>query len=229
MLTCKKLAKLLASHVNGANMTLYNDLGITPDATTTEVKAAYRSRAQSTHPDKDGGSAEAFHKVKQAYKILSNETKRENYDKHGTMDTNEMTLRDEAVAELANLFMQLVNKVVDFKFINLIDNMQDAVKNQLQQIDAAKVSIGKIIERNKQIADRLTSKDGSNNLFAAMLHANSKEQALQGKKLKKAIAVYEEMLRVLAEYKYQVDIKPTADMFANNPFFATPSIFRTTI
>jgi curved DNA-binding protein CbpA len=46
-------------------------LGLKGKALTPEsVKTAYRIRAQETHPDKPGGSAEKFQRVKDAYELL---------------------------------------------------------------------------------------------------------------------------------------------------------------
>jgi hypothetical protein len=44
----------------------YEQLGISPDATATEVRDAYRSRAKETHPDR-GGSSEEFKQLQEAY------------------------------------------------------------------------------------------------------------------------------------------------------------------
>ena len=44
----------------------YEQLGITPDATATEVRDAYRSRAKETHPDR-GGRSEEFKQLQEAY------------------------------------------------------------------------------------------------------------------------------------------------------------------
>lgn len=44
----------------------YERLGISPDATATEVRDAYRSRAKETHPDR-GGSSEEFKQLQEAY------------------------------------------------------------------------------------------------------------------------------------------------------------------
>lgn len=44
----------------------YEQLGVDPDATATEVRDAYRSRAKEAHPDR-GGSAEAFKQLQDAY------------------------------------------------------------------------------------------------------------------------------------------------------------------
>ena len=59
--------------------TLYEVLGLTPTATTEQIKAAYRRAARATHPDA-GGSSETFHVVAEAYEVLSNPQQKAAYD-----------------------------------------------------------------------------------------------------------------------------------------------------
>ena len=64
---------------------LYHLLNVTPSATTSEIKAAYRRQALLTHPDKQkqhGDQAvEEFRKVVQALEILTDDRARRRYDK----------------------------------------------------------------------------------------------------------------------------------------------------
>ena len=63
---------------------LYELLGVTKDATTAEIKRAYRRKALDTHPDKNPNqSAEAFRKVVDAFEVLSDPTARKHYDRTG--------------------------------------------------------------------------------------------------------------------------------------------------
>jgi DnaJ-like protein len=48
----------------------YVTLGLTPGATQSEIRSAYRRRAFHTHPDRTGGSAAAFQDVADAYRTL---------------------------------------------------------------------------------------------------------------------------------------------------------------
>lgn len=62
----------------------YKDLKVSPDATTAEIKSAYRKLARKIHPDVNGGdeqSSKEFAKIAKAYKILSNPQDRAHYDK----------------------------------------------------------------------------------------------------------------------------------------------------
>lgn len=61
---------------------LYNILGISNTSKQTEIKKAYHKLALKEHPDK-GGDEEKFKKIKMAYEILSDEEKRQKYDKFG--------------------------------------------------------------------------------------------------------------------------------------------------
>ena len=65
---------------------LYDILGISPDADSAEVKKAYRKKAQKLHPDKEEGDKEAFQKVVAAYEVLIDEHKRKQYDEDGTIE-----------------------------------------------------------------------------------------------------------------------------------------------
>jgi molecular chaperone DnaJ len=66
-------------------MGLYEDLGVSKDAGPDEIKKAYRKLAREHHPDK-GGDAEKFKKVQEAYEVLSDPEKRQNFDQFGTAE-----------------------------------------------------------------------------------------------------------------------------------------------
>jgi curved DNA-binding protein len=61
----------------------YDTLGVKKDATTEEIKRAYRKLAHLHHPDKEGGNESKFKEINEAYQVLSDERKRAQYDQFG--------------------------------------------------------------------------------------------------------------------------------------------------
>lgn len=62
---------------------LYDLLGVSPSASETEIKKAYRKSALKYHPDKPTGDTEKFKEISEAFDILSNADKRQVYDDYG--------------------------------------------------------------------------------------------------------------------------------------------------
>src|SRR5215207_1899563 len=61
----------------------YSVLGVSKDATATEVKKAYRKLARELHPDhnpNNGVAEDRFKAVSEAYDVLSDDRKRREYD-----------------------------------------------------------------------------------------------------------------------------------------------------
>uniref|UniRef100_A0A0C9RQ05 TSA: Wollemia nobilis Ref_Wollemi_Transcript_4190_2211 transcribed RNA sequence n=1 Tax=Wollemia nobilis TaxID=56998 RepID=A0A0C9RQ05_9CONI len=68
-----------------ADTDYYNVLGVSRNASKSEIKSAYRKLARQYHPDvnKESGAEMKFKEIGKAYEVLSDDEKRTIYDKYG--------------------------------------------------------------------------------------------------------------------------------------------------
>ena len=70
----------------------YGDLGVSKNASESEIKSAFRKLSKKYHPDvcKEAGAEEKFKKINEAYSVLSDPQKKQMYDTYGTVDPNDI-------------------------------------------------------------------------------------------------------------------------------------------
>eukprot|EP00611_Tribonema_gayanum_P019316 TRINITY_DN3325_c0_g1_i6.p1 TRINITY_DN3325_c0_g1~~TRINITY_DN3325_c0_g1_i6.p1 ORF type:complete len:520 (-),score=256.00 TRINITY_DN3325_c0_g1_i6:207-1766(-) len=108
----------------------YDALGVAPDASAAQIKAAYYKRALALHPDKHPGDAAAaaeFQAVAEAYQTLSDAQLREQYDKMGSEALAAAPMMDGA-AFFAMVFgsEKFEALVGEMKMTTAVRNMADA-------------------------------------------------------------------------------------------------------
>lgn len=80
--------------MNSEKKDLYEILGVKKDVSMDEIRRAYKKLALKYHPDKNVGNVEEatekFKEITTAYSILSDEEKREKYDRFGIINDDDM-------------------------------------------------------------------------------------------------------------------------------------------
>ena len=73
---------MISKDWEGSNF--YQDLGVSPDASFTEIKSAYRRSLRAYHPDLNSGAdqSERFQGITKAYSVLKNVKSRNLYDEY---------------------------------------------------------------------------------------------------------------------------------------------------
>jgi len=111
--------------IDNYNINLYDILKVKSDASIDEIKKAYKKLSLKYHPDKHKTSGltleettKIFIKISEAYEILSDEQKREKYDRQQSTKKFSANNLSEAVDEIKNLF----SSKEYILFMNILDN-----------------------------------------------------------------------------------------------------------
>ena len=130
---------------NNNNTEYYDLLEIKKGCSETEIKKSYRKLAMKYHPDKnkDKDSSEKFKKISEAYSVLSDSKKRENYDRfgkqqNGGMNVDSFNMFNKVFSDFdihSNLFSQPKqnNKVKDIH-INLPLSLEEIHKGYKNKV-----------------------------------------------------------------------------------------------
>lgn len=201
--------------------TLYDILGVSPEAESGEIKKAYRTKAQRLHPDKATGDEEAFKELLEAYEVLMDDTRRKYYDENGTVPEQEQnTFIQEAVV----VIIHLIDRVDSVKTTNLLKAAAHIVKGAIQKSREAQAALSEQIAERKEAISRLTCKEGENHLSAAIA-ANVVAKEAELGKAKSLEEEGDRILKYLKRYEYKADeVKDT--LHGSSSYACPPRYFR---
>jgi curved DNA-binding protein CbpA len=182
--------------------TLYEELGLSPTCTPDEIKQKYRTLAQTHHPDK-GGSEEKFKRIKLAYEILSDPTKRSHYDSTGE-HYEEAGIENEILGRLANMISHhtlQINPEFDDLILKMKLDIYEAQRNTTGAINECENTIRKLNIVSKKIK---LKKEGENFLQAIVERKITHTRTeLAGHK--RTMIVFIKMLDILENYHYSME------------------------
>jgi curved DNA-binding protein CbpA len=182
---------------------LYDILGVKKDASTAEIRKAYKKRAGEYHPDKNPDDPEAtvkFQALVKAYDILKDSEKRAQYDETGKVD-NEPTIEDLAIDIITKSFLDISEKS-DFEPRNYLQDVTKAIQNALRQCMMDKRRFDKSFDK----LEYLIANTEANELFLIML--NRKQDEIKHKKAHadQGTQVMNKALELLDTFKYTGEV-----------------------
>lgn len=199
---------------------LYEELGLSRDASQEDIRAAFRKRAAATHPDQPNGDEAQFKRVNHAHLVLSDPEKRERYDRTGSEDTSDPAARTMAKAmellatHFDNLFTmaefhpELHDPLVALK--KLVRMERKDLKNKLGEIELRLKKMGKTIKRLRKKGTKKSEAKATK--LETVLRQLEKSASATKAKIENRIEVCDKALQMVDDCEYEVDVaEPTAE------------------
>lgn len=177
---------------------MYETLGIARNASSAEIKRAYRKRAMSHHPDRPGGSDVAFVPVQQAYDVLMDADKRDHYDRTGEVlqPTDE---EKEILSRLAQLFSVILDQpnVPGDAVLKASSMVADSI-NKLETNIADATARSAQLERKRK---RIVNTKGTANVYASVVNERSAQLAREIEHMHGELKLLHGVRRALGDYE----------------------------
>jgi len=175
---------------------LYEDLGVSKDATQQEIKKAYKGKAHRHHPDK-GGDSETFHAVAFAYSVLSDPKRREKYDKDGTTEKQK---GPEFHAE--KVIHMWINEILEQDTLprDFVQELVDRVSSGRDQLSKAQNQTNFRIKKFKKLLGRVTSESPGHTIFDNALEKKIRDCEQQLKQIEEQLEISKAMEAIIENY-----------------------------
>jgi curved DNA-binding protein CbpA len=132
--------------------TLFDKLKITPTEDETKIKKAFRDQSKKNHPDV-GGDPEVFHEICEAYQILIDPEKQENFINHGSADgPRQPSAVQMAITVFSQIMQHGINDYTSIKeaVIKYKDAAKQESESKLNKMEKDKKNFEKLLSRIKK-------------------------------------------------------------------------------
>lgn len=196
-------------------MSLYDDLGIAPDASDAEIKAAHRRAAKRHHPDA-GGKREDFERVQRAALILRDPGKRQRYDRDGTVE-DDASIDHElqgAVSLMNEVFQAALASSPSLERTDIIGSAKAILAESIRNVEQQQARARADMRRFEKAATRLKHKGKGPNMLGQIIDDQIKGCQAHIAALDINIVAHKRATTMLGEYDWTVDRAPDWHDFA---------------
>ena len=185
---------------------LYVTLGLDDSATAEQVEAAYRKLAREHHPDR-GGDEATFKSISDAYSVLADPIRRQQYDRYGTFDNGAKVDRQQlaTIAILSTVLLEAMRGAdpatmnIKTKMLTILRNKKNDVQGPFGNLAMARGIVGKLKGRFSVKADE--------NLMEQIVGQHLSKMQEEIERMENQIAELDRAIEMLNTYEYRVDLQ----------------------
>lgn len=194
----------------------YEILGLNKEAHISKglIKTAWRLRSEQYHPDtgENGGDEDRFNQVQWAYRFLTDDRKRTDYDRNGTIEEdNTATIMQAARENLIILFKKVIHNdqefISNFRTVNPFSLMRKEINEKTQKTGEEINEFNTLIQNMNTIKKKIVPpKSGENLLLVEALDQEIIEAMALIERKRIEIKTYSTMLELLQGYGYRTQL-----------------------
>jgi curved DNA-binding protein CbpA len=190
---------------------LYTVLGVPRDADRAAIRRAYRDKAHTAHPDA-GGTPEAFAEIKLAHDILTDDLRRERYDKTGeigapTIDSHRAALMEMLSGALDLALLRLSRTPRLPKHLDMVQLTREALRERRKELVDQRTEFERTAERSRELLGRFSVASGDN-IMEAVVTTRISLCVSQIESLSSRVTLIDEALEVLDGVTFQAEPDP---------------------
>lgn len=193
---------------------IYDTLGVPPSASQDDVRRAYRRAAKRAHPD-SGGSREAWQRLEEAHRVLSDPDLRTRYDQTGEVPPHARRA-GEIDVRVVNILGEVVRSVVaspaDLDGQPVIEQILESLARKRQEFmveyDAVR-RFGRrveILQRRKR-RKRRRGRNASNDILSLVLEGQLRQNRQDQANCEEKLRVHDQVVDILRQYDYSHEVR----------------------
>lgn len=183
----------------------YETLGVAREASTAQIKTAYRKRAKNAHPD-TGGDTDAFARLNTSYEILSDPVRRKIFDETGYDPTLADTKDLEGLVVLETLINEFILDEREPGSFDPVSAMRRKLTDKIVNVRFHILELERHRARIRNHLDRI-GKRPETDFLGSMMRARSGSITDAITKAEAQIATIEQAYQMLDGYSYELEIE----------------------